>query len=36
MLTGVGLDPTARPETLAPAAFAALHQALVDVGWSRD
>jgi 16S rRNA (adenine1518-N6/adenine1519-N6)-dimethyltransferase len=31
-----GLDPTARPETLAPVAFAALHAALVDAGWDGD
>ncbi len=31
-----GLDPTARPETLAPSTFAALHAVLVDEGWSGD
>lgn len=36
LLTEVGLDPTARPETLAPAAFVALHAALVDGGWGGD
>ena len=32
-LARAGLDPTARPETLAPQAFAALHAVLVDEGW---
>ena len=32
-LERAGLRPDARPEVLAPAAFAALHRALVDGGW---
>ena len=32
-LSQAGLDPAARPETLAPAAFAGLQRALVDGGW---
>ena len=31
-----GLDPVVRPETLTPAAFAALYRAVVDGGWSSD
>ena len=33
VLSAAGLDPAARPETLAPAAFVALLAALVDEGW---
>ena len=33
VLAGAGLDPTARPETVAPGAYAALLRALVDGGW---
>jgi len=36
VLRSVGLDPTARPETVAPPAFVALTAALVDLGWSSD
>ena len=36
VLRSVGLDPTARPETVAPPAFVALTLALVDLGWSAD
>ncbi len=36
VLRSVGLDPTARPETVAPPAFVALTVALVDLGWSSD
>ena len=36
VLRSVGLDPTARPETVAPPAFVALTVALVDLGWSPD
>ncbi|MGH7631119.1 MAG: 16S rRNA (adenine(1518)-N(6)/adenine(1519)-N(6))-dimethyltransferase RsmA [Gemmatimonadales bacterium] len=36
MLARAGLDPAARPETLAPLAFAALCGALVDAGWLGD
>ncbi len=36
VLRSVGLDPTARPETVAPPAFVALTMALVDLGWSSD
>jgi 16S rRNA (adenine1518-N6/adenine1519-N6)-dimethyltransferase len=36
VLAEVGLDPRVRPETLEPAAFAALHRALVDGGWGGD
>jgi 16S rRNA (adenine1518-N6/adenine1519-N6)-dimethyltransferase len=31
-----GLDPATRPEMLPPAAFAALHRALVDGGWAGN
>jgi 16S rRNA (adenine1518-N6/adenine1519-N6)-dimethyltransferase len=34
VLRGVGLDPTARPETVSPRAYAALLRALVDGGWA--
>jgi 16S rRNA (adenine1518-N6/adenine1519-N6)-dimethyltransferase len=34
VLGRVGLDPTARPETVAPASYAALLRALVDGGWA--
>ena len=33
VLAAVGLAPTARPETVAPAEYAALLRALVDAGW---
>ena len=33
-LARAGLDPSARPETLPPVAFAALHAVLVDGGWA--
>ncbi len=33
LLARLGLTPTARPETLAPADFVALHRGLVDEGW---
>jgi 16S rRNA (adenine1518-N6/adenine1519-N6)-dimethyltransferase len=33
LLDAVGVEGTARPETLSPAQFAALHRALVDGGW---
>ena len=36
VLRSVGLDPTARPETVAPPSFVALTLALVDLGWSSD
>ena len=36
VLRSVGLDPTARPETVTPPAFVALTVALVDLGWSSD
>ncbi len=36
VLHSVGLDPTARPETVTPPAFVALTVALVDLGWSSD
>lgn len=36
ILRTVGLDPTARPETVAPAAFVALTRELVDLGWPAD
>jgi 16S rRNA (adenine1518-N6/adenine1519-N6)-dimethyltransferase len=36
LLREAGVDPTARPETLDPAAFVALHRALVDAGWGGD
>jgi 16S rRNA (adenine1518-N6/adenine1519-N6)-dimethyltransferase len=36
VLRSVGLDPTARPETVTPPAFVALTAALVDLGWSSD
>ncbi len=36
VLRSVGLDPTARPETVAPPAFVALTLALVDLGWPAD
>jgi 16S rRNA (adenine1518-N6/adenine1519-N6)-dimethyltransferase len=36
LLARLGLDPTARPERLTPAEFAALHGALVDGGWGGD
>jgi 16S rRNA (adenine1518-N6/adenine1519-N6)-dimethyltransferase len=36
VLRTVGLDPTARPETVAPPEFAALTLALVDLGWLAD
>ncbi len=35
-LARVGLAPSARPETVAPAGFAALHAVLVDGGWRGD
>lgn len=34
-LVGVGLDPTDRPETVAPEAFVALFYRLVDAGWQQ-
>jgi len=36
VLKDVGLDPTARPETVAPPGFVALTRALVDLGWRPD
>lgn len=36
VLRSVGLDPTARPETVAPPGFVALTLALVDLGWPAD
>ena len=36
VLVALGLDPTTRPERLAPAEFVALHRALVDGGWGGD
>ena len=33
-LARAGIDPTARPETLAPQAFVRLLRALVDGGWA--
>ena len=36
VLRNVGLDPTARPETVAPAEFVTLTLALVDLGWPSD
>jgi 16S rRNA (adenine1518-N6/adenine1519-N6)-dimethyltransferase len=33
VLGRAGLDPTARPESLAPAEFVRLHRGLVDGGW---
>jgi len=36
VLKNVGLDPTARPETVSPPGFVALTRALVDLGWSPD
>ncbi len=36
VLARAGLDPAARPETLAPPGFAALCDALVDAGWLQD
>jgi 16S rRNA (adenine1518-N6/adenine1519-N6)-dimethyltransferase len=36
VLAAAGIEATVRPETLAPAAFARLHAALVDGGWRRD
>jgi 16S rRNA (adenine1518-N6/adenine1519-N6)-dimethyltransferase len=36
VLRGVGLDPTARPETVAPPGLVALTLALVDLGWPAD
>jgi 16S rRNA (adenine1518-N6/adenine1519-N6)-dimethyltransferase len=34
LLRGVGLEPTARPETVSPRGYAALLRALVDGGWA--
>jgi 16S rRNA (adenine1518-N6/adenine1519-N6)-dimethyltransferase len=34
LLRKVGLDPTARPETVSPRAYAALLRGLVDGGWA--
>jgi 16S rRNA (adenine1518-N6/adenine1519-N6)-dimethyltransferase len=36
LLQEVGVDPTARPETLGPLSFAAIHGALVDADWSGN
>ena len=36
ILQDLGLDPTARPETVAPPGFVALTRALVDLGWRPD
>lgn len=36
VLENVGLDSTARPETVAPPGFVALTRALVDLGWQPD
>jgi 16S rRNA (adenine1518-N6/adenine1519-N6)-dimethyltransferase len=36
VLARAEVDPSARPETLTPTAFAALHAALVDAGWAVD
>jgi 16S rRNA (adenine1518-N6/adenine1519-N6)-dimethyltransferase len=36
LLARCGLDPTARPETLSPAAFVALFRGLVDGGWGGE
>ncbi len=36
LLARLGLDPSARPEVLPPAAFAALAAALVDAGWGAS
>lgn len=35
-LAAAAVDPVLRPEALAPAEFVALHQALVDGGWTGD
>lgn len=35
-LVAAAVDPVLRPEALAPAGFVALHQALVDGGWTGD
>jgi 16S rRNA (adenine1518-N6/adenine1519-N6)-dimethyltransferase len=36
VLAGLGVDPTVRPEVLAPATFVALFRAVVDAGWSGE